>query len=35
MEIPFKNYVNFIMEKNKNIFRFVNNFEYHHRELGL
>ena len=25
----------FIMEKNKNIFWFVNNFEYHHREMGL
>ena len=25
----------FIMEKNKNIFWFVNNSEYHHREMGL
>jgi hypothetical protein len=23
------------MEKNKNIFWFVNNSEYHHREMGL
>jgi hypothetical protein len=23
------------MEKNENIFRFVNNSEYHHREMGL
>ena len=26
---------NFIMERNKNIFWFVNNSEYHHREMGL
>ena len=25
----------FIMEKNKNIFWFVNNSEYHHRKMGL
>jgi hypothetical protein len=35
-EVPSKIYAsNFIMEKNKNIFRFVNNSEYHHREMGL
>ena len=26
---------NFIMERNKNIFWFVNNSKYHHREMGL
>ena len=26
---------NFIMEKNKNIFWFVNISKYHHREMGL
>ena len=26
---------NFIMEKNRNIFWFVNIFKYHHREMGL
>ena len=35
-EVPSKIYgSNFIMERNKNIFRIGNNFEYHHREMGL
>ena len=34
--VPSKNYgSNFIMEKTQNIFWFVNNSEYHHREMGL
>ena len=35
-KVPSKIYGSyFIMEKNKNIFWFVNNSEYHHREMGL
>ena len=35
-KVPSKIYgSNFIMEKNKNIFWFLNNSEYHHREMGL
>ena len=35
-KVPSKIYGrNFIMEKNKNIFWFFNNSEYHHREMGL
>ena len=34
-KVPSKIYGSyFIMEKNKNIFWFVNNSEYHHREMG-
>ena len=35
-KVPSKIYgSNFIMEKNKNIFWFVNISKYHHREMGL
>ena len=35
-KVPSKIYGSyFIMEKNKNIFWFVNNSEYHHQEMGL
>ncbi len=35
-KVPSKNYESyFIMEKNKNIFWFVNSSEYDHREMGL
>jgi hypothetical protein len=35
-KVPSKIYGSyFIMERNKNIFWFVNNSEYHHREMGL
>jgi hypothetical protein len=35
-KVPSKIYgSNFFMENNKNIFWFVNNSDYHHREMGL
>ena len=35
-KVPSKIYgSNFIMERNKNIFWFADNSEYHHREMGL